>query len=157
MAIEVGSSCTITDPAVVLDALLAAGWRVIGPRLSDSAVAYEPITDAADLPRGFTDEQEGGHYRLIDGGTGRWFDYVVGPQSWKKWLFPPRQKIWSGSRTSDGFEVDDQVEEWPKTAFFGVRACEIAAMQIQDRVFDNGQFVEPTYQHRRDNTLIIAV
>ncbi|MCA9069195.1 MAG: 4Fe-4S dicluster domain-containing protein, partial [Planctomycetaceae bacterium] len=44
-----------------------------------------------------------------------------------------------------------------KYAFLGVRACEIAAIQVQDRTFLQGPFVDPVYQKRRESALIIAV
>jgi len=157
MALDAASSVTIDDPGALIRALLDDGWRVIGPRLGDGAIVYDEISAPGDLPRGITDVQEGGHYRLHQGRDGRWFDYVVGPQSWKKWLFPARQKLWSAQKGADGFDIEPATEAWPKTAFFGVRACEIAAMEVQDRVFDNGEFSDPGYQHRRAQTLIVAV
>ncbi|MGZ5376279.1 MAG: sulfite reductase subunit A, partial [Solirubrobacterales bacterium] len=51
-----------------LDQLLAAlagrGFKLIGPTVRDQAILYEEISSAADLPEGWTDEQEGGTYRL---------------------------------------------------------------------------------------------
>ena len=50
------------------DQLLAAlknrGYQVIGPTLRDGAIVYDELGSAADLPVGWTDEQEGGTYRL---------------------------------------------------------------------------------------------
>jgi ferredoxin len=148
----------LPDPTALVAALLSAGFRVIGPKLAQGAITYEPL-EAATLPKGLTDAQEPAHYRLAEGDPGRWFDYVVGPQAWKKWLFPARQKLWSAERGDggDGFEITPHHDDWPKTAFFGVRPCEIAAMQIQDRVFDNGSFADTGYGARRAATLIVAV
>jgi sulfhydrogenase subunit beta (sulfur reductase) len=42
-------------------------------------------------------------------------------------------------------------------AFLGVRACELHAIGIQDRVFLKGPFVDRHYQERRDQVCIIAV
>jgi len=147
----------IDSPAPLIDALIRQGWRVIGPRESDGAIVYDEIASADDLPRGRVDEQEAGHYRLTDGRPDSWFDYVVGPQSWKKWLFPARRKLWSASKSGDGFEIDTSAEPWPKTAFFGVRACELAAIERQDEVFDNGSFADADYQQRRAASLSIVV
>jgi sulfhydrogenase subunit beta (sulfur reductase) len=157
MAQDSVSVIMLRDPSSLVEMLVADGWRVIGPRLDQSAIVYDVLTSSDDLPRGLTDEQEAGHYRLVPGRAGRWFDFVVGPQSWKKWLFPARQKLWSATRTDDGFDIEAQATDWPKTAFFGVRACEIAAMAVQDRVFDNGSFADAAYAARRRDTLIVAV
>lgn len=152
-----GTGFTIGGPEPLVDALRAEGWRVIGPKVADGAIVLAEIADAGEIPRGLTDEQEGGRYRLVDGNPERWFDYVVGPQSWKKWFFPARQKLWDADRTQNGFEVTPAGDAWPKTAFFGVRPCEIAAIAVQDRVFDNGEFADPGYARRRSDTLIVAV
>ena len=157
MSVRVGGRYIIGDPGALIENLLDDGWRVVGPLLIDDAIVYGEITDARDLPRGLIDEQSGGHYRLRSGRSASWFEYVVGPQSWKKWLFPARQKLWSARKEEHGFEIEEHSEPWPKTTFLGVRACEIAAMCIQDKVFDNGAFSDPTYKQRRENTLIVAV
>ncbi len=157
MSTDIGSRFLIDLPALLVEELLRQGWRVVGPRARDGAIVYDEISGPGDLPRGLVDEQEAGHYRLRQGRAGSWFDYVVGPQSWKKWLFPARRKLWSADRNADGFEVRPHSEPWPKTAFFGVRPCEIAAIEVQDRVFDNGDFADPGYRSRRAHTLIVAV
>ena len=41
-------------------------------------------------------------------------------------------------------------------AFLGVRACELAALRIQDRVLTGGPFVDADYQARRDAALVVA-
>ena len=148
----------LKDPTLLVAALMADGWRVIGPKVRDQAIVYEVLDQPDDLPRGLTDSQSGGLYRLEAGQPERWFDYVVGPHSWKKWLFPARQKLWTATRLADaGFEIEVSAIDWPKTVFFGVRACEIAAMTVQDRVFDNGMFRDAAYAARRADTLIVAV
>ncbi len=154
---QIARQTLLDDLAKLVDALTGAGWRVIGPRTQNGAIVYEPVSSAADLPRGMVDRQEAGTYRLTEGTPGRWFDYVVGPQSWKKWLFPAREKLWHARRDDMDFSVHPPENEWPKTAFIGVRPCEIAAMEIQDRVFMGDAFADPGYALRRANTLIVAV
>jgi formate hydrogenlyase subunit 6/NADH:ubiquinone oxidoreductase subunit I len=44
-----------------------------------------------------------------------------------------------------------------KLALLGVRACEIAAIAVQDRVFLQGPYIDPDYQARRANTCVIAI
>ena len=44
-----------------------------------------------------------------------------------------------------------------RLAFIGVRACEIAAIEIQDRVLTGGVYVDPYYRARREDLFIIAV
>ncbi len=151
----------ITDAAglgVLITALGADGRRVIGPVCRDGAVVYEPVAKLSDLPQGVLDEQEAGVYRLKKTGDSRYFAHVVGPQSWKRYLFPPRQSLWSARRRGKGFEiVKDTPEPAPEYVFLGVRACELAALHIHDKVFDNGDFADPGYLARRERALIVAV
>jgi formate hydrogenlyase subunit 6/NADH:ubiquinone oxidoreductase subunit I len=48
-------------------------------------------------------------------------------------------------------------EEVPRYAFLGVRACELAAMKIQDKVFMGGAYTDPTYSRRRESAFVVAV
>jgi sulfhydrogenase subunit beta (sulfur reductase) len=45
----------------------------------------------------------------------------------------------------------------PPYAFLGVRACDLAAVQVQDRVFIKGPYREPLYQARRETAFVVAV
>jgi sulfhydrogenase subunit beta (sulfur reductase) len=147
--------------AARLDALIGAlreqGWNVVGPRLEDGAIVYDEIASAADLPAGWTDEHGPGRYRLARRADAALFGYVVGPHSWKKYLFPPATRLWTSVR--DGARVEAQPEPLPErpTALLGVRACELAAIAIQDKVFLGGAYVDADYRARRENVLIVAV
>src|SRR5215475_16034416 len=72
----------------LFDAIRQRGFRLVGPVLEDGAICYGDITSAADLPAGWTDEQDGATYRLRRRDDQALFGYNVGPQSWKKYLFP---------------------------------------------------------------------
>ena len=170
------SACTVVAPTglqSLIEQLITAGYTVIGPTVADAAVVYQPLTSVAQLPVGVSDEQSGGRYRLVPAGRPALFDTVVGPQSWKRWLYPPRQRLWRAVADENGFRVEAQdlteVETGAETdgdarvtqplryAFLGVRPCEIKAMQLQDRIFDRDGFHDPGYQARRAEALIIAV
>lgn len=138
-------------------ALRSCGYACVGPTVRDDAIVYDHIESSADLPRGWTDEQAPGCYRLKRRNDNAYFGYVVGPHSWKKYLFPPERRLWQLKRAGQTFERTDQPAEVPKYAFIGVRACEIAALRIQDRVFSGGQFVEPKYAATREKAFVVAV
>ncbi|WP_448192923.1 4Fe-4S dicluster domain-containing protein [Azospirillum sp. sgz301742] len=154
-----------------LDALIAAlrgeGYDVIGPRVRDGAVAYEPVETTADLPIGMIDEQGGGRYRLIAEPGESLFGYTVGPHTWKRTLFPPRQTLWKATRDKErGFTVQTPDATPPRYAFLGVRPCELLAMGIQDQVFgvakhagagNTPQFVDQGYAARRAAAFVVAV
>lgn len=146
----------------IIDALITRGYEVIGPVLERGAIVYGPVTSAASLPVGFVDEQTGGHYRLYKSSEGvPWdqalFRFTVGPHSWKRFLFPPRHSLWRAVREGNGFSIEVGEIEPPRYAFLGVRPCELAAMGIQDKVFDNGDFTDSGYKVRRDSAFVIAI
>src|SRR5215472_14597338 len=85
----------------LLDAIARRGFRLIGPAVRDGAIVYDEISSSADLPAGWTDEQDGGTYLLRRRGDEALFGYNVGPQSWKRQLFPP-SSVLSRVRSEDG-------------------------------------------------------
>lgn len=80
--------------AALVEALRRRGYAVVGPTVRDGAIVYDEIQSAGELPAGWTDEQDGGTYRLKRRGDGALFGYAVGPQSWKRFLHPPVQRLW---------------------------------------------------------------
>lgn len=144
-----------------LDALFRAlqrrGFTLVGPRIRDGAIVYEELTRVADLPAGWTDDQEGGTYRLLRRGDGALFGYAVGPHSWKRFLHPPMLRLWQARRAGRGFTLTAEQAETPRLALIGVRSCELHAIAVQDRVFLAGTQVDPVYKARRDNLFVVAV
>jgi len=138
-------------------ALEARGFTVVGPTVREGAIVYDRLASPDDLPRGVTDEQDGGVYRLKARQDDALFGYVVGPQSWKRFLDPPVKRLWRAERDADGFKVIPEEPASERFAFLGVRSCEIHAMAIQDRVFAGGQYRDPGYAARRGSAFIIAV
>jgi sulfhydrogenase subunit beta (sulfur reductase) len=137
--------------------LAGEGYTIVGPAVRDSAISYAEIQSSADLPHGWTDEQDGGSYRLRRRADHAVFGYAVGPHSWKTYLHPPELKLWSARRTGRGFAIDRDRPRSPRYALIGVRACDLHAIGIQDRVFAGGAFADPTYTARRDGAFIVAV
>ncbi|MBV8257425.1 MAG: 4Fe-4S dicluster domain-containing protein [Actinobacteria bacterium] len=143
------------DLGVLLGALRARGYRVVGPRVAAGVIQYAELDDAGDLPHGWTDEQAPGRYRLARRDDDAYFGYAVGPHSWKRELLPPRVRLWQASR--DGLAVEEEETDYQPTAFVGVRPCELAAIAIQDRVFLDGRFADRDYAARRADVFLVAV
>lgn len=141
----------------LISALADLGYEVIGPTVEQEAIVYDHIDSVADLPRGWTDLQEPGKYRLVRRDDKALFGYVVGPHSWKKFLFPPLVTVLTADRTESGWQLRAAEEETPRYAFLGVRACELAAIAVQDRTFLGGEYVDPIYKARREAVFIVAV
>ena len=140
-----------------LEVLRDKGYRPVGPTLRDGDLLYEEISSVAALPVGWTDEQAPGAFRLKPRSDQALFGYGVGQQSWKQFLFPPRQLLWQARREERGFRILSPPEEVPAFAFMGVHACDLHAIAVQDKVFLQGQQVDPTYRQRRAAALIVAV
>jgi sulfhydrogenase subunit beta (sulfur reductase) len=143
--------------AGLIPALERRGYRVIGPTVRDGAIVYEEIGKLEDLPAGWGDEQECGHYRLRKRGDEAVFGYTAGAQSWKRYLHPPELQMMEFAAEGGEFRPVRTAPETAKYAFVGVRACELAAIRVQDRVFLGDKYVEPGYQARRNHVLIVAV
>ncbi len=142
---------------LLVSALAERGYTVIGPTVRDGAIVYEEIESAAALPAGWTDVQDGGSYRLERRPDEARFGYASGPTSWKRFLFPPRIRLWQATRNGDGLEVEEEPLDTRPLAFLGVRACELAAIAVQDRVFLGGRYADRDYAARRKDLFLVAV
>jgi ferredoxin len=137
--------------------LKKSGYITVSPVFRDGAIIYDEINKADEMPIGLTDEQEKAYYRVKQYKKKTYFHYTVGPYSWKKFLFPPSLKLWRAEKNGKSFNisVSDSVNQ--KYAFIGVRSCELNAIFIQDKVFNNGQFSDSVYNTLRAKTFIVAV
>jgi ferredoxin len=156
---EIDNHATIErqDFQGLFDGLIKRGFRLVGPTVRDGAIVYDHLHSEAELPIGWTDEQEAGVYRLKKRDDEAIFGYAVGPHSWKKFLLAPELRLWQARRRANGFEIVETTNEIPKLAFIGVRSCEIHAIEIQDKVLLHGQYVDPSYALRRKDVFIVAV
>jgi sulfhydrogenase subunit beta (sulfur reductase) len=141
----------------LIDALRQRGFTVLGPTVESRAIVHAELDSIDDLPAGWTDDQEGGTYRLVRRDDEALFAYNAGPQSWKSVLFPPVLRLWKAERDGDGAVSIAPPEEPPKYAFIGVRSCDLHAIEIQDRVFMGDQHVDHDYEARRRDAFIVAV
>jgi ferredoxin len=134
--------------------LVADGYHVIGPAVQDGAIVLRELSSTAELPFGWGVRLEPGGYRLRRRDDDAAFGHAAGPQSWKRFLHPPRERLWSATRTADGFEVAGDPGEPPRYAFLGVRPCDLRAIEIQDRVLGHPG---SRYARRRADAFVIAV
>ena len=138
--------------------LRGRGYRVVGPLVDQGAIVYGDLQSAEDLPKGWTDVQEAATYRLERRKDEARFGYAAGPHSWKQFLFPPRIRLWRATREAEGgFAVEESEHDEAPLALIGVRACELHAIAIQDRVFLGGAYAERDYAARREGAFVVAV
>lgn len=159
-ALPTTRTCAILDRdglQALIAALAARGYQVLGPVLRDGAILYDEIAGLADLPAGWTDRQAPGRYRLERRADEALFGFAVGPQSWKRFLHPPVETLWRAQQGEGGLLFSTAAGPSPRYAFLGVRACELHAIAIQDRVFCEGPYPEPGYAGRRRDAFIVAV
>lgn len=144
--------------AQLLERLWATGYQVIAPVLHDGAMTPEPITSADALPKGYTDEQRAGVYRLKHRSDKALFAYAAAAYSWKGYLYPAQLCLWRAQRTDDGgFEVSAPPDEETRYAFVGVRPCDWAAIQILDKVLLCPPYPDEYYRRRREQALFVVV
>lgn len=142
----------------LIAALAAQGYRTLGPTRRDGAIVYDDIDGIADLPTGWTDRQDAGRYVLERREDGAYFGYAVGPHSWKQFLHPPVETLWTATRDADGaLAISAPAPPAERFAFIGVRACEIQAIAVQDKVFCDGPYADSGYAARRAGAFIVAV
>lgn len=142
----------------LLDVLLRAGYRCIGPRSRDGAIVYDTLTRAEDFPQGMRDRQAPGRYRLEKSSSPRFFSWANGPQALKPFLFAPQETLWRSERAADGKIHFTEIKP-PKQplAVIGVRACDLAALHLQDQHFLKSTFADSYYAARRENLFLVAV
>jgi sulfhydrogenase subunit beta (sulfur reductase) len=145
------------DLQSLFDYLNSRQFRLLGPTLSHSAIIYDDIEKADDIPRGFRDQQAGGKYRLLKTDTPARFDYVVGQHSWKKYLFPPEKTLFEVHRKAGGFEISEKKEASLPLAIIGIRSCDLAAIEILDKIMMEGPYQDLFYKQTRKNLMMIAV
>lgn len=148
-------------PKAALDDLIALlrrdGFKVMGPVARDGGVAFEEVRKAADLPVGKRDAQEAGRYRLEAGNADEIFGVVNGAGSLKPFFFAPEETLLEVRREGRGFTAAEVTPEAPRLAFIGVRACDLAALAVQDRIFLYDRFHDTHYAARRNEALMVAV
>jgi sulfhydrogenase subunit beta (sulfur reductase) len=158
-SLVVGGTATISPASLqlLLDTLIARDFEVVGPTTRDGAIVYDRIRRVADLPIGWTDRQDAGRYRLERRDDSALFGYNVGPQAWKRFLHRPVETLWTARKDQNGTTIEQGNSAAPKYAFIGVRACELHAIAIQDRVFMQGPYADQPYAARRQNAFFVAV
>ncbi len=137
-------------------------YEVVGPVRHDGAIVYDTLSSADDLPKGWSDEQRPGSYSIRDRKDDGVFGFALSPHSWKQFLFAPVLDILRVGRQAKGFSASagpDGPNDGRKKrlAFFGVRACELQAIRIQDKVFSEGAYQDPGYNESREGLFIVAV
>ena len=157
--LPIGAWVSLEKPRLqeLIDLLKQAGYRTVGPRVADAAIVYDELDSASQLPLGVLDEQDGGRYRLNHDPAAGYFDHVVGPHSLKNYVFPPRETLQELVRANGAWQTQPPPDPGPPVAVIGVRSCDLHALEVQDRIFLEGPYVDPAYKARREKLFLVAV
>lgn len=144
--------------SILLEMLKNDGYQIHGPQVRDGAIVYDSLSTVDALPQGYQDSQQPGLYRLVKGDSPRLFHWANGPQALKPLLYPAREVLWQAKRDAEGamqFIIPET--SIPRVAVIGVKACDLAALKLQDKHFLEGEYVDPGYQSRRAGLFLVAV
>lgn len=142
----------------LIDLLQSQGYRCVGPQVRNQAIVFDTLQSVAQLPQGIREEQAPGRYRLTQTEHPEYFHWTTGPQGIKPFLFRPTEKLWSCERNEDGtLQFAQQAPQAEKLAIFGLRACDIAALYVQDKHFLRCDSQDPYYQAQREKLFLVAV
>ena len=132
------------------------GYQTLAPVERDGAVLWSQIESVADLPHGRRDEQLPGSFRLSDADTAC-FGINHGHQSLKSLTFKAKQSLVRFTRDADGIHFEPSAPQAEQIAVIGARACDVAALQIQQKVFESADFPDPYFRANRENLFVVAV
>jgi ferredoxin len=136
----------------LLRTLVDDGYEVVGPTVRNDAVVLGPIAGLEDLPGAVRETQAPGRYRLERDGRPSTFGTAHGPDGAKRFLFPPRELL--ATVAPDGAATPVEDRDGRPLAFLGLRACDLRAIEVQDRVFVGA---DPGDRRRREAAVLIGL
>ncbi|MGE5319378.1 MAG: 4Fe-4S dicluster domain-containing protein [Hyphomicrobiaceae bacterium] len=138
--------------------LMAQGYQCLGPARENGAIVMRALESPEGLPRGLQAEQAPGHYRLTSDPLHRYFAWANGPQAIKPQTFAPQESLWRVERDAAGaLQFAPVAPAVVKQAIIGVRACDLAALALQDAHFLREDRRDPHYAQRREQLFLVAV
>ncbi|MEU2254982.1 4Fe-4S dicluster domain-containing protein [Nocardia xishanensis] len=138
----------------LVDVLREQGYRVIGPQVRDGAIVLDELERGAQLPAGWGVETAPGRYRLHRRDDAAVFAHSAGPGSWKQFLHPPRRKI---AQCGPDLEMEPVADTPVRSAFLGVRGCDLTSIAILGRVLGGGEYPDASFTARRKDLFVVAV
>ncbi len=135
---------------------LAPNYRIIGPKIVGGTILMSEIS-ADDIPAGYMDNQQPGSYRVEKGSRNEIFSFSPGPDSLKKFLQPSVTEAFFFRKTSKGLTAEVPAVKDKPMAFIGIRACDLTAMSLLDKIFLEGPVRHSGYEARRKDIFIVAV
>lgn len=142
----------------LLSTLVAQGYACHGPVVDNGAIVMREMATSAALPRGLQVEQSPGQVRLTQDPLNRYFAWANGPQAIKPLVFAPKESLWRVERNEQGALQFSAIQpEVKPIALLGVRACDLAALALQDAHFLQKNRQDVHYARRREALFLVAV
>lgn len=143
----------------LFEVLKQAGFQCVAPQVREGTIVYDILEECAQLPRGVSDQQAPGKYRLTQQDDNpRYFAWANGAEALKPMTFAPREILWKAERDVQGqLRFVESGLEFKPLAVFGVRPCDLAALHILDQHFAYNTYADKYYNARRRQMLLISV
>jgi hypothetical protein len=126
--------------------------------VENGAIVMRELQSPDALPRGLQAGQSPGRYQLTRDPHNRYFAWANGPQAIKPRAFAPKEALWRVERDATGtLQFAAVLPKFPPQAIIGVRACDLAALALQDAHFLREGRHDAHYASRREQLLLVAV
>jgi ferredoxin len=132
------------------------GYQTIAPVERDASVLWLEIESIGELPLGRREEQQPCSYRISDADVA-YFGINHGFQSLKSLTFKAKQSLVRFTKDEHGVHFETSAPQAEKIAVIGARACDVSALQIQQKVFESDDFSDPYFKACREKLLVVAV
>ncbi|MFY0690104.1 MAG: 4Fe-4S dicluster domain-containing protein [Cyclobacteriaceae bacterium] len=152
-AVLTGSS---THLVALFSKLIQHGYTVIGPVYRHGAILLEEVSCFEQLPLKMKTVVGAGTYQL-NPDQGETLEHPSSPQSFKKFLYPPKRELWKAVKTNGEYSISKNPKQPPKMAFWGIQSCDLRAIALLDRIFIHNQYINPWYQQARASLVTIAI
>ncbi len=135
---------------------LKASHRVIGPKIENGVIVLREI-DYEDIPAGISDIQKPSFYRISPERKDDIFSFSNGPDSFKRFLQPPLREVFKFKKSKKSISITPTLTDDKPIAFFGIRACDLSAIKLYDKIFMEGIQRDEFYYFLRKDLIIIAL
>jgi sulfhydrogenase subunit beta (sulfur reductase) len=139
---------------VLFDKVQALGYEVIAPKIEEGVLRLGSLDSNKELAKNVLAVQSPGKYHTES--SDLMFSFTHGPDSPKWFLYPSKRKLWKMTTEDGSFELKEAGCESEKVAFFGIKPCDLASIEVFDRTLMKGEYVDEHYMNMRDKLAVIV-
>ncbi len=140
--------------AALFDKVQALGYEMIAPTIEDGVLRLGPMKSSKGLAKNVVTVQSPGKYHTEP--SPLLFSFTHGPDSPKSFLYPAKRELWKMTVEDGGFDVKETSCEGDRMAFFGIKPCDLASIEVFDRTLMKGEYVDERYVNMRNKLAIIV-